>query len=231
MDVLIVALPVRSLWAIQVSLRKRLALISIVSLGAVVVLISCIRLMILLEFQKKNADFTFVLGKLIIISVIELEVAIMAANAPSLKILFQTWLGLKANKSSSGSTAHKLGDSSRSAKGRHNDLGYAVDCTNHVPMTNRDGKQMTHNDHRLQHSDSEEQLWKHDSGIILPNNTGIMVDRSVAIEVSRNSDVGNLGRNTSLSVREIASSTSSSNGQVSTPIEQEKNFKDNFSAV
>lgn len=62
-------------------------LLSIISLGGIVVLISILRLTVLLEFQKFT-DFTYSLGKIIIISCIELEVAIMAANAPSLKIFF-----------------------------------------------------------------------------------------------------------------------------------------------
>jgi hypothetical protein len=203
----------------------------IISLGAVVVLISCIRLSILLEFQKKTADFTYVLGKLIIISVIELEVAIMAANAPSLKILFQTWLGLKTqNGSRKSNTKGGLGESSRSGKTKHNDLGYAVDCTNHVPMKNRD-KQVTVHEHRLQHSDSEEQLWKQDSGIILnQQGGGIMVDRSVNVEVTRHSNGGRQPRS-DVDLADRTSSASSGNEASLSSNPDEKKFRNNFDAV
>jgi len=226
LDVLIVILPIRSLWAIQVSLRKRIALILIISLGAIVVLISCIRLKILLEFQTESVDFTYVLGKLIIISVIELEVAIMAANAPSLKILFQTWLGLKSHNGSRKTTTKALGDSSRSGK-KHNDLGYAVDCTNHVPMKTHH----TVHEHRLQHSDSEEQLWKQDSGIILNQQVGgIMVDRSVNVEVSRGSVAGQVPRNDH-SPGDRTSLASSGNEASLSSNQDEKKFRNNFDAV
>lgn len=67
-------------------------LIGLICLGSVVVLISLLRLTVLLEFQKMT-DFTYSLGKIIIISSIELEVAIMAANAPSLKVVCIKILG------------------------------------------------------------------------------------------------------------------------------------------
>jgi hypothetical protein len=130
-------------------------------------MISCVRLVVLLEFQEKNADFTWVLGKLIIISSIELEVAIMAANAPSLKILFtQKFSPTPSDKRKSYN--NETSSRSRSAKRRSNFNGgasYAVDC---VPMspTRRavDGSMQ---------SDSEEQLWKHDSGIIVTSSVGV----------------------------------------------------------
>jgi hypothetical protein len=59
-------------------------LISIVSLGGAAVLVSMLRLIVLREFQT-STDFTYTLGKMIIISAIEIEVAIIAANGPSLK--------------------------------------------------------------------------------------------------------------------------------------------------
>lgn len=42
-------------------------------------------------------DFTYSLGKIIIISSIELEVAVMVANAPSMKIIFVQLFGTRKN--------------------------------------------------------------------------------------------------------------------------------------
>lgn len=89
-------------------------LIGLVGLGSIVVLISLLRLTVLLEFQKMK-DFTYSLGKIIIISSIELEVAIMAANAPSMKILFIKFFGTPEKKN--GSTdRHTLSNMSKSRK-------------------------------------------------------------------------------------------------------------------
>lgn len=178
LDLIIVLLPIHSLWQIQVSIRKRIALISILSLGFIVVIISCIRLAVLLEFDPdpKLSDFTWVLGKLIIISSVELEVAIIVANAPSLKTLAEKWF--KGRTYGEGSKS--LG--SRSGRGRV-ELGYVVDC---VPMTDvkthpkrkvqrLDKDAQLEGENRLGKTDSEEELWKHDSGIIVERSVGVVV--------------------------------------------------------
>jgi hypothetical protein len=120
-DILIVVLPIRPLWKIQVSLRKRLMLISIVSLGAIVVLISSLRMIVLREFQKAT-DFTYTLGKLIIISSIEIDVAIIAANGPSLKTFWARFVNrtLKTTASSKGygTSGNKLSDLESSRRKR-----------------------------------------------------------------------------------------------------------------
>lgn len=79
-------------------------LISVVTLGAIVVLISSLRMIVLREFQK-GTDFTYTLGKLIIISSIEIDVAIIAANGPSLKTFWARYISrtLKTTTSSNGS--------------------------------------------------------------------------------------------------------------------------------
>jgi hypothetical protein len=151
-------------------------LISIISLGGVVVLISCIRLVVLLEFQEKNADFTFVLGKLIIISSIELEVAIMAANAPSLKILWSKWFGRQTFNGTlkeydiSPSNASSRSRGTRRKSAYSGEPSYLVNCSNYVPMSPTPRKETP--DRGLK-NDSEEQLWKHDSGIIVTSSVGV----------------------------------------------------------
>jgi hypothetical protein len=168
LDVVIVVLPIQSLWAIQVSMRKRLMLISIISLGGVVVMISCVRLVVLLEFQEKNADFTWVLGKLIIISSIELEVAIMAANAPSLKILITQRLGPKAtdNRKSYSNDASSTSRSQKRKSKFNGGASYIVDCVPMSPTTPKESE-------RGIQSDSEENLWKRDSAIIVTSSVGV----------------------------------------------------------
>lgn len=112
----------------------------------------------------------------------------MAANAPSLKTVMEKWFG-KGNgvgATTNGKYAREgESRSGRSGRGR-NEHGYSVDC---VPMGDIKRKMVDEEerpvapsrmDNRLRHTSSEEQLWKQDSGII--------VERSVGVEVSEVSD-------------------------------------------
>ncbi|OJJ07322.1 hypothetical protein ASPVEDRAFT_155195 [Aspergillus versicolor CBS 583.65] len=86
-DFIILSLPIRPLWNMQPSLSRCLGVIAVVSVGSVAVIVSCLRLIVLHEFAV-NPDFPYILGKMVIISAAELNVAIMAANAPSLKAVW-----------------------------------------------------------------------------------------------------------------------------------------------
>ena len=168
-DILIVVLPIRPLWKIQVSLRKRLMLISIVSLGGIVVLISSLRMIVLREFQKET-DITYTLGKLIIISSIEIDVAIMAANGPSLKTFWSKFISpsMHTTKGSDDqySNTHKLTDLSSGQKKRT--LVSQASC--HV-MTSFGPDQVIQRGECQ--NDSEEELWKNDSAIVVTSSVGI----------------------------------------------------------
>ncbi|KAE8444094.1 hypothetical protein EG329_000876 [Mollisiaceae sp. DMI_Dod_QoI] len=167
-DICIVILPIQPLWRIQVSLVKRITLLSIVSLGGVVVLISILRLTVLLEFQKMT-DFTYSLGKIIIISCIELEVAIMAANAPSLKILFAR---ASSNQSSQGTSTQRYG---RSNFSKHQDMPGFVMTSSTCHITSSGA---TRNELEKPINSSQEALAKE----FVFNENGIIVTSSVGVE-------------------------------------------------
>ncbi|KAL4922112.1 hypothetical protein BDW62DRAFT_172956 [Aspergillus aurantiobrunneus] len=86
-DFIILTLPIRPLWNMQASVSRRIGVIAVVTVGGVAVVVSCLRIIVLHEFAV-NPDFTYILGKMVIISALELDVAIMAANAPSLKAVW-----------------------------------------------------------------------------------------------------------------------------------------------
>ncbi|PLN80574.1 hypothetical protein BDW42DRAFT_194389 [Aspergillus taichungensis] len=86
-DFIILFLPIRPLWALQASLTRRLGVIAVVSVGGVAVVVSCLRIIVLHQFAI-NPDFTYVLGQMVIISAVELNIAIMAANVPSFKAIW-----------------------------------------------------------------------------------------------------------------------------------------------
>lgn len=100
----------------------------------------------------------------------------MAANAPSLKTVMEKWCG---GKGSTLGSSDRSGEN-KSGKGR-NEHGYAVDCVPMGDVKRRVEEEernlaVSRNESRLRHTDSEEQLWQHDSGIV--------VERSVGVEVS-----------------------------------------------
>lgn len=100
-------------------------------------------------------------------------------------------------------------------------------------MTDRDLKANSEDlPNRLYHSDSEEQLWKQDSGII--------VERSVGVEVSDNSTGERMGRNNSEIRGNSRASSTLRMQQSSTPLIEEEDegesgrgrkVRDNFEAV
>jgi hypothetical protein len=144
-------------------------LIGLICLGSVVVLISLLRLTVLLEFRKMS-NFTFSLGKIIIISSIELEVAIMAANAPSLKIIFMKIFG-KQERSVGYTEKHTLTNMSKSRKMATpiSTCRITGNCDPELAMrveTNTSGKSYG----------SSEEILRYDG------DTGIFITSSVAIE-------------------------------------------------
>lgn len=89
-DVCIFALPLPTIMTLQMSMKRRLAVIAVISTGGSAVLCGGLRAIILFEFSS-SPDFTYVLGKMIIISAIEIDMAILAANMPALKAFFRCW--------------------------------------------------------------------------------------------------------------------------------------------
>lgn len=72
------------------TLKRRLAILSVITTGGAAVLTSGLRAIILWEFAT-SPDFTWALGKMVIISNIEMQVGIIAANMPSLKAFYTCW--------------------------------------------------------------------------------------------------------------------------------------------
>ncbi|KAI5843173.1 hypothetical protein BZA05DRAFT_187187 [Tricharina praecox] len=93
-DVVIFILPLPTLFKLQTSLRRRVAVMSIMSVGGISLIVSCLRLIVLHQFAA-DLDFAYLLGKMVIMSAAELETMIVAANIPSYKALWVHGLGWK----------------------------------------------------------------------------------------------------------------------------------------
>ncbi|OMP84294.1 hypothetical protein BK809_0000301 [Diplodia seriata] len=111
LDIIILVLPIQTVWSLQMTLRRRLAVLGVICTGGAAVLISALRIMVLLEFSA-SPDFTWTLGKMIIVSAFEINIAIIASNMPSIKALWLNWQGgtLNTSQRSKYSQHHQLSD-------------------------------------------------------------------------------------------------------------------------
>jgi hypothetical protein len=83
------------------SLRRKIAVISVLAFGAAAVLISALRIIILYELHDTN-DMSYVLGKMVIVAALEIEFAVVAVNLPSIKALWNKITGGSTNGSGRG---------------------------------------------------------------------------------------------------------------------------------
>ncbi|OAP58739.1 hypothetical protein AYL99_07829 [Fonsecaea erecta] len=81
-------------------------------MGEIVVVVSGLRLIVVNQFAT-TPDFTYILGRMILISAVEIQVGIFAANMPGLKAFYSIWR--KGELSSSGSRGTKESQGSSAA--------------------------------------------------------------------------------------------------------------------
>jgi hypothetical protein len=80
------------------STRRKIAVISVIAFGSSSVIVAAFRLIPLVELNS-SADTSWVLGKMVIVAALEIQLAVIAVNLPSLKAL---WMRI-THGSSSGS--------------------------------------------------------------------------------------------------------------------------------
>ncbi len=136
-----------------------------------------LRIIVLHQFEK-NIDLTYTLGKLIVITSIEIDLAIIAANAPSLKIYWSRYISKSVPTRKSQYESHTL-----STLQGQKVLSQAASC--HITSTNRRSNMFspdllveegqTPDVRPSSHNYSQESLWKTDSGIIVTSSVGVEV--------------------------------------------------------
>lgn len=89
-DVCILVLPLPVILTLKMTLKRRLAVLAVITTGGSAVLVSGLRAIILFEFAS-SPDFTWALGKMVVISNVEMQVAILTANMPALKAFYSCW--------------------------------------------------------------------------------------------------------------------------------------------
>ncbi|KAF2735190.1 hypothetical protein EJ04DRAFT_491971 [Polyplosphaeria fusca] len=108
-DLLVAVLPIKAIWRLQIARRQKIALLSILTLGWFVVIVSIIRLVILVKVAKHPEDQTWFSGPTAYWSAIEVHTAIVCATTPTLKPLivaivpgFASRLGSKPSRNTDG---------------------------------------------------------------------------------------------------------------------------------
>lgn len=169
-DLLILILPIQPLWRMQASFRRRFTLIGVITFGGMSPLVSCLRVIVLHEFQA-SPDFTWTLGKMVIVSAIELDIAIMASNAASMKAIWVKYF--HSNDASDSSGKQSLSSIQKQQSNELVNLPYSSRAkrSGHTRMVSTAGS-ASQRKKALEGNESEEELFK---------GTGITVTSSVAL--------------------------------------------------
>ncbi|KAF1810376.1 hypothetical protein P152DRAFT_460492 [Eremomyces bilateralis CBS 781.70] len=98
MDFYILCLPITTIWALQMTLRRKVTIISVLGFGLVSVTVAILRLPVLISVTSMKTDASVDVGKMIIVAAFEVQCAIVAVNLPALKAL---WTKVRGNNNSS----------------------------------------------------------------------------------------------------------------------------------
>ncbi|KAL3584537.1 hypothetical protein FPOAC2_13999 [Fusarium poae] len=146
-DLCIFLLPLSTIFSLKMSTKRKLAASAVITAGGSAVLCGALRAIVLLEFAK-STDFTWALGKMVIISAIEIDMGIIAANMPAVKTFYQCWWQGKL-----GPGQGKNLDSSNPGQAYGGSPGGALELSSNTPRLKTRGAVKG-----PQPSDSEEEL-------------------------------------------------------------------------
>lgn len=139
------------------TLKRRLAVLAILTTGGAAVLCGGLRAIILFRFSS-SPDFTYVLGEMVIISAIEMDMAVLCANMPALKAFWSCW---RQNKLGAGQGRDMTGGSGTGSKVYHN---HAVELNSNTTGSKNGVTVSLGHPERLQTTESEEDLWENTKG-------------------------------------------------------------------
>ncbi|KAF1353219.1 hypothetical protein BDV97DRAFT_396067 [Delphinella strobiligena] len=87
-DIIILTLPIYPVWRHHTDVRRRLGLIAVMTLGGCTILVSSLRIIIIHQLAKQS-DYTYIFGRIVIITTIEFVTAIVTANMPAMRSLYR----------------------------------------------------------------------------------------------------------------------------------------------
>ncbi|KAM0718965.1 hypothetical protein Q7P37_006037 [Cladosporium fusiforme] len=87
-DVLILLIPIFMVWPLRMNRRKKVAVGCVLSLGWIVVIVACVRLKLFFDlWAGAGRDYTYTTGTGVVISIVEVNVAIILSCGPALNAL------------------------------------------------------------------------------------------------------------------------------------------------
>ncbi|KAK3214909.1 hypothetical protein GRF29_19g1663200 [Pseudopithomyces chartarum] len=90
LDFYVFALPIPTLWRLQMPLRTKIGVISVFAFGGISVILSMIRFHSLLKLISLNPQETAKgVGEVMIVAALELNVAVIAVNLPAIRSIYQ----------------------------------------------------------------------------------------------------------------------------------------------
>ncbi|KAI9036027.1 uncharacterized protein KD926_002506 [Aspergillus affinis] len=109
-DVLILAMPIRMVWALQTTRPQKVSLSFIFLLGSFVVICSCVRLYE--QFRVDEPDFTWAMNGTVIWTSLEVSLGVISACLPTMRPLLR-WALHKLNLSAGATSASAVSESYR----------------------------------------------------------------------------------------------------------------------
>ncbi|KAJ9299698.1 hypothetical protein DTO271G3_2582 [Paecilomyces variotii] len=113
-DLIIYILPIYPVWTLQMSKKRRLSLIFCFTIGGGTIIVSVLRFIVLVQLASGSRT-TYVYGSVDIVTTIELSIAIITGNMPSMVSIYKEHVMRTQGQSSDEKPSHyELGTMSRS---------------------------------------------------------------------------------------------------------------------
>ncbi|KAL4791152.1 hypothetical protein BDV19DRAFT_393396 [Aspergillus venezuelensis] len=109
-DIVILILPVPTVLSLQMSTRRKIAVLGIICFGSLSVVTALCRFIVQKQLISEE-DTSYIMGRMIIVAGIEIEVAVVAVNLSALRSLFSNLVG----SSHETSSYHQYGHNQRGA--------------------------------------------------------------------------------------------------------------------
>lgn len=118
---IILVLPVPTVLSLQMSTRRKLAVLGVICFGSLAVITGLCRFAVQKQLISEP-DTSYIMGRMVIVAGIEIEVAVVAVNLPALRSLFTSLKGSSHEPSGyqygHGHRLSSLGSQSQARRGR-----------------------------------------------------------------------------------------------------------------
>lgn len=126
---MILILPVPTVLSLQMSRRRKLAVLGIICFGSLSVVTALCRFIVQKQLISEP-DTSYIMGRMVIVAGIEIQIAVVAVNLPALRSLFTTIVGSSHEASgycydryNKGQGVHRLGSLPSHSRGQSTSRG------------------------------------------------------------------------------------------------------------